>query len=291
MAGWNGSGDTGRARTPSAPQKKSGASSPLWLKGALAGVLVVAIGAAVLYMMRPAEKPVEKPKAPAKSAAIKPVVPAAAPTNAAPQVAKKKYADDPPGTVRREDGTIIKGWVTLPNGKKHYRRGLISEELTLDRRGKYSIFEDAVDNELAELVMLEGGAMLIGGPMNHRGKYKEAFLEAIKTPIIIKDDDTDEQKMIKRTVIETRKELKAALDRGEDIEKIVADTYKEAERLSTYKDEVRQMVMDAKKNTPDMSDQDMVDLLDAANKMLEEKGVAPLRLGAVTRARLRIRKQ
>lgn len=184
-------------------------------------------------------------------------------------------------------GEVRDGYVLLPNGKMHRRRGIKTVEPGgVDRSHPAAIFDHSTDNEFAVILTLKPGESLIGGPMRHGGNYKESFLESLKTPIIVSKDDPEDIQALKRAVIEARLKMKAALDRGEDIGKIVEEAYVEAQKLSLYKDTLREQINEAVRNE-DMTDEDLDDLITSANRMLEGKGIAPMKFGALTRARLR----
>lgn len=184
-------------------------------------------------------------------------------------------------------GEELNGYVMLPNGKMHRRRGVRTVEPGgVDRSHPAAIFDHSTDNEFAVILTLQPGESLIGGPIRHGKNYEESFRESLKTPIIVNEDDSDEVKALKRAVIEARLQMKEALDRGEDIKKIIADSYEEAQKLAIYKDTLREQVNAASKEE-NMTDEELDDLITAANQMLEAKGIAPMKFGALTRARIR----
>lgn len=204
---------------------------------------------------------------------------------ASPKVEVPKPVD--PNARPTKVGEELNGYVMLPNGKMHRRRGVRTVEPGgVDRSHPSAIFDHSTDNEFAVILTLKPGETLIGGPLRHSGNYRESFLESLKTPIIVNKDDPEDVQALKRAVIETRLQMKDALDRGEDIGKIVEESYVEAQKLSLYKDTLREQINEAFRNE-DMTDQELDELIAAANRMLEDKGIAPMKFGALTRARLR----
>ena len=201
------------------------------------------------------------------------------------KVASKDKSDKPVGP--QKVGEERDGYVLLPNGKMHRRRGVKTVEPGgVDRSHPAAIFDHSTDNEFAVILTLQPGESLIGGPLRHGKDYEASFRESLKTPIIVSEDDSDEVKALKRAVIEARLQMKEALDRGEDIKKIIADSYEEAQKLAIYKDTLREQV-NAASNEENMTDEELDDLITAANQMLEAKGIAPMKFGALTRARIR----
>ena len=110
------------------------------------------------------------------------------------------------------------------------------------------------------------------------------FLESLKTPIEIDPKDDERTVELKQAVIEARKELKARYDAGEDIEHVVNDSIAELQELGRYKNELQKQV-DAICRDPNTTEKDAEDCYEAANKMLEEKGVSLLKMPKLVRRR------
>ena len=213
----------GAAKTP-----KAGKPSPL--RGIVAGVAVVAlvVGAYFLFFApSPSEKPAggerpdrpkaEKPK-PAKSMADKgerPVRPqpstATAPATNAPATQK----DNPNErldlvAVTNKSGEVMERWRT-PDGKTHAR--LIPPP---------PIFDNVIDQTLAIALSVPAGHSL--PPMPSLGPDStKAFAEALKKPIVIKDDDPENVKKAKLLVQSGREAIFEALKSGKTVQEIIAD--------------------------------------------------------------------
>lgn len=265
-------------------------SSPILhplLRGLVAGVAVVALAFGVWYfLMRGTGNgergTVEKPKKQSKIAVVTP-----APVTTKPLEVKVEPHKVDPNARPTKVGEELNGYVMLPNGKMHRRRGIRTVEPGgVDRSHPAAIFDHSTDNEFAVILTLQPGESLIGGPIRHGKNYEEMFRKSLETPIIVSKDDPDDVQALKRAVLETRLAMKDALDRGEDIKKIVDEAYVEAQKLSLYKETLREQINEAVRNG-DMTDDDLGDLVSAANKMLESKGIAPMKFGALTRARIR----
>ena len=104
------------------------------------------------------------------------------------------------------------------------------------------------------------------------------FLESLKTSIEITDEDSEHDKAIKEAVKAARDDLKAAYDRGEDIADIMTQTEKQMHELAAYKLNLSKSVIDFRRSG-EHSDQDVKDYINAANIMLKEHGMEPLRFG------------
>ena len=201
------------------------------------------------------------------------------------EVAKPPVETKPDPNARpTKVGEVVNGYVMLPSGRIHRRQGVITNSLASRPKGAYHIFTHGCDNEIACYLSMKPGDALVGTP-RYTGKFKERFLESLKTPIIVTQDDTPEQAQLKRDVIAAKIKLKDALDRGEDIEQIMLDTRKELQDLAQYKMELRSLFNEMRKKDC-KTDEDVDNLLESCNKMLEAKGIAPMKFGPITRRKL-----
>ena len=282
---WNGSGSAeqsanGRGQSPSAPRphKAQGVKH-----GLVALLVIVAFGCAALWFFtRPAEK-VTAPKEPKKPSIIKAVKPAPAPTNKV-EVAKPKPID--PNARPTKVGEVVNGYVLLPSGRLHRRLGVITNNMnSAVHKMPYEVFDFHCENEIACMLTLPPGENLVGTPC-YNGSFKKEFLESLKQPIVIDPNDSDYVKDLKRQVRETKIEMKAALDRGEDIEQMMLDARKEAQQLAMYKMQLEDQVDEVIKNGAE-TEQDIEDTLKAMNQMLEAKGIAPVDVGLITKRKLK----
>lgn len=266
--GWNGSG--GAAATPKAPVKKGGAK-PNFGKGIISGLVVCVLALGVLYFMRDAEKPAAK-KAEKKPAKIAEVTPAVAPTNTVAAVpAKKKYDVE----IRKlPHGEIMK----YINGKQawaypHQDPAVYGAATTHLDRAKLTIeeriFPNVVDRDIAYLLSYEPGDEF--GELPTKG-FTQRFLKSLKDPIIVSHTDTEEEKALKRAVNEAKIELKARYDAGEDIEHIIEDTVKTYQDLGQYRAEVDKEIVKLSRD-PAVTKEEMQQFIDAANEMLQKKGI------------------
>jgi hypothetical protein len=148
-------------------------------------------------------------------------------------------------------------------------------------RGRYKIFKNRSDNDIAFVLSTEPGTTIIGNRRLGIG-FKERFLKSLETPIIIQETDTDYERNLKQTVIQARIELKDALDRGEDIGEMIDNARDELQKLGRYK---MQLEKEATKllHKKDTTSKDANDTIEAVNKMLDEKGIAPIELNSMSK--------
>lgn len=275
----------------SKPRKAATGGAPLSgkIKGLLALVAVCVIGAVVFMCVSKDEpKPVVEEKKPAKEKRIEVATPEASPKAVVETVVEQKVEEKVEPKGPQKVGEVRDGYVKLPNGELHKRNGLKEIKVSDRARSWHHIFDHYTDNEFAALLAFKPGDSFVG--VSIPKDYEKRFLKSLETPIIVSKDDSEEVKQLKQAVIATRLEMKEAYDRGEDIRKIVSDAYAEAARLASYKDDIKTAFKEYVQR-PDVSEADIDDFVRAANSLLEEKGIAPIKVGPITRARLRNFKQ
>ena len=132
------------------------------------------------------------------------------------------------------------------------------------------IFNTKADKDIAGLLVIEPGADLIGSD-EFDERFVKSFLRSLEQPIIISEDDTEEEKSLKRAVIETKIELKERYDAGEDIAEILTGIRREMRELGAYREDLKKE-LDNLRRDGDISVEEMKDYVAAANIMLEQRG-------------------
>ena len=126
------------------------------------------------------------------------------------------------------------------------------------------------------MLEVKPGSMIVGD-MKYSYRFVEDFKESLKEQIEILDTDSEYDKQLKRDVIATKKQLKAAMDRGEDIAQIMTDARNELRRLGKYREDLKRQLNEYRAEG-NHSDQDIEDFAAAANKMLEANGCRPIKM-------------
>ena len=276
MAGWN------RPNAANQPAvKKGGTKSPSLMKGVIVGAVAVVVGVVCIFAFSgKSEKPAGKIDE--GRGRIKEVKPAKAPTNKVEKAEDTTPKPLPPQRV----GETRDGKILLPNGRLHVVKGVITNNSGLAKM-PYQIFDHMSDNVIAGLLSIKPGQMLVGTP-RYNGRFTKDFIESLKTPIIPTQADSEYERELKRAVNEAKIELKAAYDRGEDIEEILLNERKELQKLAAYKQELKAMTIQGLKEAETAEEMD--DYIAAANKMLEAKGIAPMdELSPIAKIKLRMK--
>ena len=137
-------------------------------------------------------------------------------------------------------------------------------------------FKHTSEAQIAGLLEVKPGSLIVGD-MKYSYRFVEDFKESLKEPIEILETDSEYDRQLKRDVIETKKQLKAAMDRGEDIAQIMTDTRNELRRLGQYRNELKQELQKIRREG-EYTDQELEDLTAAANKLLADKGCRPIKM-------------
>ena len=248
------------------------------MRGIVAGIAVIAVVSVVFVLMRPEGKPVPTPKYGKKKVAVKEVRPAAV-TNLPPVVAEEEVpywlvdASQTNGFTRE----MMHKWRDMhaPPPGHVYK--------SLRKKSRWHIFDHKSENVIASLLRFTPGKASFGR-MRYNG-FTEDFLKSCETPIIVTADDDEYTAKLKREMIQTKIALKERIDAGESLEKILEDTKDEYRKLAQFKRslerELRDLVSSEARTAKDVEDFEA-----AANKILEERGIAPLKFSAITKERL-----
>ena len=272
---WNKSSSASKSKQRSAGG--DGRPTSAVVKGLLAAVLIVfgIVGAIFLFRNANRQHPeAPKPK-PRKIAEVKPaaVKPTAEATNEKPK-------ELPPQRV----GEIRDGKMLLQSGRLHPVKGVTTGKV---ERAWSSIFPHPSENIIAGLLAAKPGAAFVGTP-HYNGRFTQNFLKSLEEPIIVSKDDSAEVQQLKRAVIAAKIELKAAYDRGEDIEEVLQEAREELQRMSRYKQELKADIYQYTHKTEGITEQDVDDYITAANTLLEAKGIAPIKKNWLTGLKLRM---
>ena len=260
---------------------------PTVARGAIAG-LVVAFGAAVAawWLWPDATAPVAEDGDGTVGRHIREVTPAAAPK--AEPVEEEK---DPPGYYK---GKKISDDNRPPWMSPYHRivdygpiqtNKISASQIPFEER----VFEEGVDQQIAGMLLVEPGTCFLGDCNGLYDGFDKDFLESLKVPIIVRQDDPEEVKAIKRAVIEVKADLKARMDAGENLQKIMEDNWREMKELGLYRQELDEQLDQICAEDDSITEQDLDDYVAAANKMLTERGCAEMRTPLFLKEKVRMR--
>lgn len=279
---WNRSSNSQQTETA---LRRSGTPRPTVERGVIAGAVVLLGAAVAAWWLWPSEE-TRQDAASTKRGMIREATPAAAPKPVAEsqspedaeraerrRKARETYVDEHGVTrYKRGNGRV------LPKNFKDY----LVESKSFSNLPK---FNHECELEIATLLTLEPGDAILG-EFDHGERFKKDFVEALLDPVKIEEGDSEDDKRIKLEVEDAKKELAQRLKQGEDIGKILEETRSEYQRLNAVREQVREQMRELMRENA-QTDQDIDDFLSAANKMLESKGLAPIKMNAFMRKKIK----
>ena len=273
---WNGS--TGRGERPQSKPRQP-KRRPQGLLVAVCGLVVLAGVCVVAWVMSGGEKPTQKPDGPRKVKKATPVVS----SNTKP--AKPVAQEESPGVRTNRWGEVVKRkkpeTYVDERGILRYKKGNgrvpnpddFKNPIRISTRGNMHEFKHPVENEIAALIMAQPGEPLVGEP--DYSNMKQDFVNALIDKIEISEDDSEMDRELKQNVEELKKELAERVKNGEDIVEIFKEARRELRMSADYKQNLNEVVLEQLYD-PDISDEDLATTMQAANKMLEDKGIEPI---------------
>ena len=143
-------------------------------------------------------------------------------------------------------------------------------------RTKFPYFKRRSEREIASVLNIEPGTWMMG-KASFGDKFDKDLAAAMDETIEFEKDDTDEIRAMKQAVIDTKKELADRIKNGEVASDIMNATISELYSLGQYKRDLEEQV-GAIRRTAEYTDQDVEDVVNAANQMLKAKGLPPMRM-------------
>ncbi|MBQ4385310.1 MAG: hypothetical protein II823_05250 [Kiritimatiellae bacterium] len=274
---WNGS--DGAAK----PQKSVKRAKPSAWRGLLAAIIVI-VGAVGAYLMflAPATGGGAREKVKAKPTKIAEVAPDLSASNVAivteavePQKKRTPFYWEQPTTNGLNEAQLRK-WRNMHLPAPSFTNTAMHARPP----SEYEIFGTRAENEIAMFMTMVPGEGLVGSP-DYDESFKDEFLKSCETPIIIYEDDTEYEKQLKREMEELKIDLRQRMRDGEDICEIMAETREEMMRLGVVRQQIESEMRDMLSESESADDFD--DCIEAANRILESQGIAPLRINPIVR--------
>jgi len=138
------------------------------------------------------------------------------------------------------------------------------------------IFKRSSEREIAAMINTEPGTWFMRKP-TFGARFDSDFAESLKEEIKIEETDTPEQRELKQAVIDTKAELATRMKAGAKPSEIMSDFADSLYELGEYRRSIEENLAQLKKDES-ISDKDIEDFVNTANKMLTEKGAKPIRM-------------
>jgi hypothetical protein len=177
-------------------------------------------------------------------------------------------------------------WVTK-NEVRYHTPVVVTNRVDEARiRPERKIFQNKAEQEIAVLLNTPLGTTMIGKRV-YGEDFEKSFLESISNPIIVMHDDDEQTAALKSAVNEAKLALKERYDNGESVAEIMNDTYRELRDLASYREDLRRETQ--KLIAGSMGDTEETKMIyEAANRMLAERGLKPLREPVLLKNKLKL---
>lgn len=280
--GWNQASDKSEEKRSVDRFRNQGKRrSPLLMRGLIAALIVVAgASIAAYFLLSSGDRP---PKTPEKRG-VKPI------PESTPAITEKSFETNSPPKPKRKmywevDESETNGFTEVMQRKWEQVRRPRRKPVHVERKKQpYEIFSHKSENQIAMYLAMKPGTGLIGTPMFGK-RFVEDFMKSCEEPIVIDKKDDAYTRELKQLMIDTKIDLRNRMNAGEDLEQIMMDTHKELQKMNAAKREMENLLRSQIGEVN--SEQEADDLIAAANRMLEEKGISPIGKSPVIRANIR----
>lgn len=147
-------------------------------------------------------------------------------------------------------------------------------------------FNHRSEYEIATLLTVQPGQSL-HGRREYDEAFKQDFTASLLEPIQYDESDDEQARELKAAVEEQKHDLAQRVKDGEDLGTILTEARAELQRLASYKRDVQRLIVEQLRDAEN-SDEDIEDVVQAANMMLENQGIEPIKAGGLLRGRLRL---
>lgn len=139
----------------------------------------------------------------------------------------------------------------------------------------------AYDSEelIADLLEIEPGTPMFG-ELPYGKRFNEDFKKAVAQKVEINPEDDEYTVALKNQVQAVKDDFKQILLAGGDVGEEMRKARNELKELGAFRESLKRELFDLRKSGQHSSD-DMKGYIEAANKMLEAKGLAPLKVPRV----------
>lgn len=252
--------------------------------GLIAVAVVAALCAAVgaYFLLRDSGKPVPKVPEKPSSGKIAEVAPA---TNRAesvkppskPLTAEEKRLKEIAEIEARYAGK------EMPNGIATHLYYLKNPpKISITTKRPYDCFAYTAERSIASLVLAEPGTEFLD-QLEFGASFDNEFVNALLAKNEPAEGDDEKTLAMKSAVDEAKHEIaRICREEGKKPSEVMNEYAKMMYDLGKFERNIREMVSEARRN-PDLSDDDVIDFLEAANKLREERGLPPFKIPSLAK--------
>ncbi len=288
---WNGSNQSKTAASRPGGQSPAAKSENSGLTYFLIFIIVVAVAAVAAYFaLRGEPKPAPAPKDISHSGKIAEVAPAVVkpqerPKKTAPLTAEEKRLKEIEEIEARYAGKKMpSGIATHLYYLKHPPR------ITLEAKGPNDFLRHPCEQEIASLLLAVPGTFFLVQP-TFSESFDNDFVMALVDRIEILPDDDERTRRVKEEVSALKKEIsRISREEGRRPSELMNEYARQMYELGQYERELTIQLNEAE-NDARNSDEDVEDFYNAANILLEKKGLGQIPIPDLTRRAIRLKKE
>jgi len=279
---WNGSENKNAAPAP----KKTVKAPPSKWRGIIALGVVVVGGLLAWLLIRPSdvERDDTAAKAPSKIAEVKPQITTNVVAEVKPEAPKKPEKIEKNKIYRDERGKVI-FHPEFPVGSPANPIRLAP----IDKPGNIlppkKLYDTYAENYIVGLMRTKPGMPVVKTALPNN--FDEQFKARIADPVGIKDDDTEEDIAIRKDMVEFKREMAQLIAQGEKPSDVIIAERDKLDRLAETRKTMLREISDLRKSGADQSEIDLT--IEAANKILEQKGIEKIKTPALLKMSARAR--
>jgi hypothetical protein len=199
------------------PRKAASSGAPSKGRGLFAAALLVLLAGVAMWFMWPEEKKVVEEKR------ISNVKHGISEVKNSRGVTKSKEVGFIKRTIKGDNSNVIKRKLTAQ--ERVAAAQLRQKDIPLAHPRKPKVFKNASDQILAMVAQIAEGKDVPPIPIDKN--FEKEFFQSLKEPILINEDDSENIKILKESVIALRKELSERADGGESAYNILKDYQKQ----------------------------------------------------------------
>lgn len=277
---WNGSDGNNQQ-----PDKKR-VTSPRLAHGLCAGIVIVVIASFMVYILTRDEA--TKPTTHNDTQSAKAIAEVAPSHVDKTNGIAKQSAPTKPEKVPfwKQDNTNGFSAAMIRKWKFEHRNkpAVTNDVATMHPKMPFEIFPSHAENTIAALMSIEPGQSIVGLP-RYGKSFEDEFMKSCDVPIVIEPEDDDYTRELKKAMIDVKIEIRERMAKGESLSDILIETRKEAMRLNQLKqdliEETRALIRETQ-----ASDEEADGYLQAANRVLEKNGIAPVKSNVIIKRSL-----
>ena len=149
------------------------------------------------------------------------------------------------------------------------------------------IFKHHSERTIAAVILLSPGSFVLQRPI-YDESFDMSFRKSLEEPTLFSNDDTPDERELKEAVNDVKAELAERMRNGEKPSEILTECMNTAYELGKYKRDIEELLLEIEED-PTKSNQDVEDFVNAANKMLRDKGAAELPMPTLFRRQARLK--